>query len=78
MTALRVTNYPRARHSSPSLIIQKIIDRVHAKGYTYLSLAEKMDCDESHLRKVLQGRVKPSVEYSEKLAKAVGLRITVE
>ena len=77
MTPLRTTRYPRPPSASPSPTVQAIAARIHERGYTYPSVAARAGVSEWTVRRVVRGRHSPSVELVERLAEAVGLRVTV-
>lgn len=72
---LRTTRYPRQPSASPSPTVRAIVERIHERGYTYLSVAARAGVSEWTVRRVARGHHSPSVELVERLAEAVGLRV---
>ncbi len=56
-------------------IAMRMLDRMEELGLTQKALAEKMDCSQQYVSKVLKGTENLSIETISKIENALGLQI---
>ncbi len=54
---------------------ERIVRAREAKGWTRAALAQKLRISESMLRKIEQGKMKPSIDLARKMEKLLGIKL---